>query len=224
MEDRVEFEGKNFTISTKSNGKNQIEIKIENEEEKDKELLYRKVETLKYQPKKEEMMKFHNKALSLLFKILQKDDDPSSKDFEEEDKEQALDQKNTSSGNVEISNKSDEEFSRVCKDLVSDKEIASFLLKNDELYRYINNESITILEDLILRISTTIDFIKDNRDIDKLIGKWNLMIQSEEDFNLFASMINEQDVLIIINDPSIPMGTMLKNNETIREKLIERLY
>ncbi len=224
MEDRVEFEGKNFTISTKSNGKNQIEIKIENEEEKDKELLYRKVETLEYQPKKEEMMKFHNKALSLLFKILQKDDDPSSKDFEEEDKEQALDQKNTSSGNVEISNKSDEEFSRVCKDLVSDKEIASFLLKNDELYRYINNESITILEDLILRISTTIDFIKDNRDIDKLIGKWNLMIQSEEDFNLFASMINEQDVLIIINDPSIPMGTMLKNNETIREKLIERLY
>ncbi len=231
MEDRVEFEGKNFTISTRMSELDQIETDIEMEEENGRRTLYRKIEKYEHKPEKEELMKFHNKALSLLFKILQKNDNPSSESFEEEEKKQKLDsgslesaQENISGDSMNISNVENSEFEAICRESLSEKQMASFLLKNDEMYQYINNEKFAMSEDLILKISTTIDFIKDNRDIEKLIGHWNLMVESNEHFNLFASMIGNHDLLIIVNDPTIPIGTMLKHNEIIREKLIEVLY
>ena len=231
MEDRVEFEGKNFTILTRADGLDKIKTDIEAEEENGRRTLYRKIEKYEYKPKKEELMKIHNKALSLLFKILQKNDSPSPENFEEEEKKQKSGsesketlEEGTSGDSVDISKVENKEFDRICKESLSEKQMASFLLKNDEMYQYINNEKFAMSEDLILRISTTIDFIKDNRNIEKLIGHWKLMVESNEHFNLFTSMIGDRDLLIIVNDPMIPIGTMLKHNEVIREKLIEALY
>ncbi|WP_456456992.1 hypothetical protein [Nitratifractor sp.] len=232
MEDRVEFEGKIFTISTRILELDRIETDIEAEEENGRQTLYRKIEKYEHKPEKEELMKFHNKALSLLFKILQKNDNPSSESFEEEEKRQKSDsvslestQEKVSEDSIDnISNIENSEFEKICRESLSEKQMASFLLKNDEMYQYINNKKFAISEDLILKISTTIDFIKDNRDIEKLIGHWNLMVESNEHFNLFASMIEDNDLLIIVNDPTIPIGTMLKHNEVIKDKLIEVLY
>ena len=225
MEDRVEFEGKNFRILTKTRAKNRIETKIELERENGNEVLHQRNQVFKSKPKKEELMKFHNKALSLLFKILQKDSDPDATSFDEEDKEDNTSPQETGlSGSEELLASDNSEFSKICKELLSNKQIACFLSKDDELHSYINSESAAVNEDLILNISTTIDFIKDNRHVEKLIGDWKLMLRSEKSFNLFASVIGRDDVLIIINDPLMPVGSMLNTNEKIKEKLIGKFY
>ena len=141
----------------------------------------------------------------------------------DKDKEIVSDDKKTSN----ISKVSDEKngkISEILAELIDEKQIACFLLKDNELYQYVNNESFKITEEFMMKISAMIDFLKDNSDIEKLIGNWKMMVQSEKNFNHFASMIDSDDVLIIINDASMPMGTMLKRNETIREKLIEKIY
>ena len=225
MEDRVEFEGKSFTISTGSNEENQVVVKIENEGNDEKELLYHKIETFDYKPKKEELMKLHSKALSLLFKILQKDENPNSKDFEEMDKDKEIVSDDKKTSNIsKISDEKNGKIPEILAELIDEKQIACFLLKDNELYQYVNNESFKITEEFMMKISAMIDFLKDNSDIEKLIGNWKMMVQSEKNFNHFASMIDSDDVLIIINDASMPMGTMLKRNETIREKFIEKIY
>ena len=232
MKDRVEFGGKNFIISTRIDKDNQLESEIEAEEEDSRRTIYLKIEKLKNKPKKEELMKFHNKALSLLFKILQKDDNPTSESFENEENDL---RDNLNNDRINLDNNvvksieglnSDEKsrFEKVCRELLDEKQIASFLLKNEELYQYLNDENFASSEDLILKISTTIDFIKDNQDIKRLIGGWKLMIESNDHFNLFASVISDNDLLIVVNNTTIPIGTILKRNEVIKSKIIKELY
>ncbi len=225
MEDRVEFEGKNFRVFTETGAKNRIETTIELEQEQGNRILHQQNRIFKSKPEKEELMKFHNKALSLLFKILQKDSNPDAKSFDEEEKEDKIpSQEKGPAGSEEVLTSDNGQFSTICSELLGNKQLACFLSKDDELYSYFNNEPGEMNEDLILNISTTIDFIKDNKNIEKLIGDWHLMLRSEKSFNLYASVIGEEDVLIIINDPMLPVGSMLNTNEKIKEKLIGKFY
>lgn len=216
MEDRIVVEGKVYFLRTKKE-KDTVVTYISKEVNGTEE----QVTILKHKKsKKEKLMKFHKKALSFFFQALQKKEPLSDTVFDEEesgnsssmDENHAVTQKNSA-------------FNELCNKSLHKEVFACFLLKNNELLNYIREEECTIeTDELIIQISRMIDFIRDNRHIDQLIGQWETVTEVYETYQLYCRLIMDNSILVIVSSRRLPVGSMMKINEETKELIEEEFF
>lgn len=223
VEDHVEFKGQRFRVVTQTSKDGKVHTKIVklSDNEDDEATIFSGSSI------KDKLDNLQQKALSYLFKVLNKDSNPDEKSFEEFSKE--IQEDKSDSSKKEINNSiefiEDDSFSKICKDILSKNDIGCFFIEGDKALSYFNElKDFNYPKDEILeKLSSIINFVKKNRDIKHLIGNWNFILYTESKFHIFASTI-DNNIFIILNDTSMPMGYILKTNENVKSKFLEFSY
>ena len=231
MEDQVELKGQRFRVVTETSKDGKIHtkiIKVSDDKEEDPTLFQRFIDS--EDTVKDKLADFQQKALYFLFGVLNKEDNPTEESFEkvfEKDDNELNNYYSHKEKNDGLELIEDESFSKICKDLLTSKEIACFFIKGDNVLFYFNEDkdSEYSKEELAHKVPKIINFVKKNHKIKRLIGSWNFILYSEKEFNIFASLLgDDKEIFVLVNDPSIPMGYMLKNSERIKDKFLEFSY
>jgi len=216
MEDRIVVEGKVYFIKTlKEKNTNLTHITLE-ENGKETELL-----TITHKKgKKEKLMKFHKKVLSFFFQALQ-DNKPIS-----EEMFQKLEGDDTPSVEKdETLAKDHQKFHDVCTTVLHKETFACFVLKDNDLLNYIREDMHLVeTDELIVQISTMIDFIRDNKNIDTLVGKWNMVVNAYEMYQVYCTLIDGNSILVLVSSRKLPIGSMIKVNEEIKEVIEKEFF
>ena len=215
MEDRIVVDGKNYYLRT-SKQTNTIVTHISLEVNgKEEQLL-----TIKHKKsKKEKLMKFHKKALSLFFQALQKKEPLSEESFQKtEDNETvpAEEDKMMTEENIR--------FQKFCENVLHQEVFACFLLKDNDLLNYVRENNLTDSGELIVQISAMIDFIRDNKNINQLVGKWQTVIDVYDTFQIYCKLIVEDSILVIVSSRDLPVGSMIKMNEETKEVIEKEFF
>ncbi len=216
MEDRIAVDGKVYFLRTEKEKNTIVTHFVLEENESEKQLF-----TLKHKKsKKENLMKFHKKALALFFKALQKKEPISEESLKklknDGESEQPL-EKN------ELTDEKNSAFEELCSKSLRKEVFACFVLKNDDLFNYIREESSAESENLIIQVSAMVDFIRDNKKIEHLIGKWHTVVEVYDVFQMYCREIADESILVIVSSRDLPVGSMMKINEETKE-IVEKAF
>ncbi len=215
MEDRIVVNGKIYYLRT-SKQKNAIVTYISLEVNgKEEQLL-----TIKHKKsKKEKLMKFHKKALSFFFQALQKKEPLSEESFQEIE-----DNKTAPAQEDEMMTEENIRFQELCGNVLHQEVLACFLLKDNDLLNYVRENNLTDSGELIVQISSMIDFIRDNKNINQLVGKWQTVIDVYDAFQIYCKLIVEDSILVIVSSRDLPVGSMIKMNEETKEVIEKEFF
>ena len=216
MEDRIAVEGKVYFLRTEKE-KNTIVTHFVLEENGSEKQLF----TLKHKKsKKENLMKFHKKALTLFFKALQKKEPISEESLKKLKNDVEIEQPLERDESTDEKNSA---FEELCSKSLRKEVYACFVLKNDDLFNYIREESKIEAENLITQVSAMVDFIRDNKKVEHLIGRWHTVVEVYDIFQMYCREIADESILVIVSSRDLPVGSMMKINEETKE-IVEKEF
>ena len=216
MEDRIAVEGKVYFLRTEKEKNTIVTHFVLDENGSEKQLF-----TLKHKKsKKENLMKFHKKALTLFFKALQKKEPISEESLKKLKNDVEIEQPLERDESTDEKNSA---FEELCSKSLRKEVYACFVLKNDDLFNYIREESKIEAENLITQVSAMVDFIRDNKKIEDLIGRWHTVVEVYDIFQMYCREIADESILVIVSSRDLPVGSMMKINEETKE-IVEKEF
>ncbi len=115
-------------------------------------------------------------------------------------------------------------FQELCENVLHQEVFACFLLKDNDLLNYVRENNLTDSGELIVQISAMIDFIRDNKNINQLVGKWQTVIDVYDTFQIYCKLIVEDSILVIVSSRDLPVGSMIKMNEETKEMIEKEFF
>jgi len=158
--------------------------------------------------------------LTLFFKALQKKEPISEESLKKLKNDVEIEQPLERDESTDEKNSA---FEELCSKSLRKEVYACFVLKNDDLFNYIREESKIEAENLITQVSAMVDFIRDNKKVEHLIGRWHTVVEVYDIFQMYCREIADESILVIVSSRDLPVGSMMKINEETKE-IVEKEF
>jgi len=206
MEDRIEFNGNIFkVITSESSGVITSDI-VKISKKGEEEHIYT------FNISSNDLQNIHKKIISIIFQVLQRKLNPTSKDFEEYDDFKSNNTSNESKDS-ELIVADNDKFEKICQEIKHPSLYGCCLIKDGVLYSCICQNSIITkseIESYIINFINMFDkSIGKSNHLSSVVENWHQIIQSYDDYYIYCIKLDDKSLFVTIINASTPIGKVV---------------
>jgi len=208
MEDRIEFNGNIFKVITSLQNRRITSDIIKIPKKGKEEHIYT------FDISSDDLQNIHKKIISIVFRVLQKNINPTTNDFQEYDEfklqDKSQDKDNSSNSELIVSNS--DEFEKVCQEIKHPSLYGCCLIKDRVLYSCICNSIITKseIESYTIKLLNIFDKnIDKSNHLSSVVENWNQILQFYDDYYIYCVKLDDKSLFITIINSLTPIGRVV---------------